>query len=98
MESVVVTQACGTQLQDGLARRTVVPKLLGSFDPLIDLLDKRLRQRTRDRQPFAAVTRIIHAMTVVGEVGHPARNDLARIRVGKFFILRRFTQPRLPIA
>src|SRR3954449_8846779 len=49
----------------GLGR---VPELLGPFDPAVELFDEGLHQARASRQPRAAITRIIHAGLIVGQV------------------------------
>ena len=47
-QPVVAAEQRGADLQDALGPLGRVPELLGSFDPIVELLDQRLDGRTGD--------------------------------------------------
>src|SRR4051812_43912147 len=67
-QRLVVAEPRGAQVEHALGVVVFVPELLAPFDSLVQLFHPGLNRTTGDRQPFATVTRVVHAPPVVVQI------------------------------
>lgn len=67
-EGFVIAQPGGAEVEHSLGVLVLIPEFLAPFDALVELLDPGLHRTAGNRQAAAAITRVVHAHLVVGEV------------------------------
>src|SRR6266851_5226918 len=64
LQTVIVAEDGGAQLQDGLGSIGVVPELLGSFHAIIEFQDQGLHHAGGHRESLLAILDVFHALLI----------------------------------